>query len=57
MTSYTAVPGIDVGSHVTQDGAQDLKFKFNIGTEELREIIGILNRKPFELNFTLVCRG
>jgi hypothetical protein len=57
MTSYTAVPGIDVSSRVTQDGAQDLKFKFNIGTEELREIIGILNRKPFELNFTLVSRG
>lgn len=32
----------------------ETKFKFNVGTEELREIIGWLNRKPFENNFTLV---
>lgn len=32
----------------------ETKFKFNIGTEELREIIGWLNRKPFDNNFTLV---
>jgi hypothetical protein len=57
MTSYTGMQGIDVSNGVNQDGAQDLKFKFNIGTEELREIIAILNRKPFELNFTLVFGG
>jgi intraflagellar transport protein 81 len=32
----------------------ETKFKFNVGTEELREIIGWLNRKPFDNNFTLV---
>lgn len=36
------------------DDHYDTRFKFNVGTEELREIIGWLNRKPFEYNFTLV---
>jgi len=31
-----------------------LKFKFNIGIEEIRELIDLVNRKPFEENMTLV---
>jgi intraflagellar transport protein 81 len=37
-----------------EEAPAEMRFKFNIGTEELREIIGWLNKKPFELNFTLV---
>ena len=34
--------------------AVKLKFKFNIGIEEIRELIDLLNRKPFDENLTLV---
>ena len=33
---------------------QETRFKFNIGAEELREIVALLNKKPFEMNYTLV---
>lgn len=32
----------------------ELKFKFNIGTDEIREMVGNLNKEPFNENFTLV---
>jgi len=31
-----------------------LKFKFNIGTDEIREIVASLNKDPFNENFNLV---
>ena len=41
-------------TQMQEEGSPDIKFKFNIGAEELREIVMMLNRKPFEMNFTLV---
>lgn len=41
-------------ARMDEDEHYETRFKFNVGTEELREIIGWLNRKPFEYNFTLV---
>ena len=35
-------------------GTNKPKFKIHIGTEELRQIVGILNQPPFLLNLTLV---
>lgn len=32
----------------------DLKFKFNIGTQEIREIVAVLNQEPFNESFTMV---
>ena len=36
------------------DQGIDLKFKFNIGTQEIREIVAVLNQEPFSESFTMV---
>lgn len=35
-------------------GSSGLKFKFNVGTQEIREIVAVLNQEPFKESFTMV---
>ena len=52
MINYGAT-GVYGGEQNPADTNQ-LKFKFNIGTDEIREIVSHLNKDPFNENFTLV---
>lgn len=37
-----------------QNPAQNLEYKLTIGTQEIKDIVNILNNPPFDENFTMV---